>query len=112
MNPKAFAKAKEIIASLAEDQPMPVCCVEPDGCISLDWMPAPYRTLSVSAGESNLMPYAWVDGVDRGHAVGRLQDGMLSGRLLEEIQRFSPASQAPDPPDSDREAHSPWPHSL
>jgi hypothetical protein len=88
-SPLALRRAEDLIASLPDDLPLPGCSIEPDGCVSLDWMPAPYRTLTVSVGESDRLPYAWVDGDDRGHAVARLRDGQLPPRILSEIRRFS-----------------------
>jgi hypothetical protein len=85
----ALRRAEDIIASLPDDLPLPVCSIEPDGCVSLDWMPARYRTLTVSTGESDRLPYAWVDGTDRGHAVARLVEGQLPPRILAEIRRFT-----------------------
>ena len=89
VRPGALRGAEELIASLPEEVPHPECSIEPDGCISLDWMPGPNRTLTVSVGESDRMPYAWVDGIDRGHAVARMVDGQLPPRILAEIRRFT-----------------------
>lgn len=88
-NPQALLGAVEIILSLPDDLPLPECSIEPDGCVSLDWLPAPYRTLTVSVGETDRLPYAWVDGTDRGHAVARLVSGQLPSRILAEIRRFT-----------------------
>ncbi len=85
----ALRRAEDLIASLPDDLPLPECSIEPDGCVSLDWMPGPYRTLTVSTGESDRLPYAWVDGTDRGHAVARLVEGQLPPRILAEIRRFT-----------------------
>ena len=89
VRPRALRGAEDLIASLPEDVTLPECSIEPDGCVSLDWMPGPNRTLTVSVGESDRMPYAWVDGTDRGHAVARLVDGQLPSRILAEIRRFT-----------------------
>lgn len=86
---RALRRAEYLIASLPVDVPLPECSIEPDGCVSLDWMPAPYRTLTVSVGATDRLPYAWVDGTDRGHAVARLVDGQLPPRILAEIRRFT-----------------------
>ena len=97
VNPLAFQRAEQMIAALPDDLPLPECSVEPDGCVSLDWMPIPNRTLTVSVGAGDRLPYAWVDGTDRGHAVARLADGQLPPRILEEIRRFTwdPSSSGP-----------------
>lgn len=89
VNLRALQYAEDLIASLPDGIPLPECSIEPDGCVSLDWMPAPHRTLTMSVGENGRLPYAWVDGTDRGHAVGRLLDGELPTRILDEIRRFS-----------------------
>jgi hypothetical protein len=85
---RALRRAEDLIASFPDDVPLPECSIEPDGCVSLDWMPARYRTFTVSIGESDRLPYAWVDGTDRGHAVARLAEGQLPSRILTEIRRF------------------------
>lgn len=87
-NPHALRRAEDLIASLPDDLPLPECSIEPDGCVSLDWMPVPFRTLTVSVGKSDRLPYAWVDGTDRGHAVARLVNGQLPPRILAKIHRF------------------------
>jgi hypothetical protein len=94
VNLLALRRAEGVITSLPDDLPQPECSVEPDGCVSLDWMPAPHRTLSVSVGAGDRLPYAWVDGTDRGHAVAMLVDGQLPARILEEIRRFTAAHMA------------------
>jgi hypothetical protein len=86
---RALNLAQEIIFSLPEGVALPECAIDPDGCVSLDWMPTRHRTFTLSAGTSSRLPYAWVDGTDRGHAVGRFQDGKLSSRILSEIKRIS-----------------------
>lgn len=89
VNPRALKRAEDLISSLPDGVPLPECSIEPDGCVSLDWMPAPHRTLTMSVGANDRLPYAWVDGTDRGHAVARLVDGVLPQRILDEIRRFS-----------------------
>jgi hypothetical protein len=89
VNPSALKRNEDLIASLPDGLPLPECSIEPDGCVSLDWMPAPHRTLTMSVGANDRLPYAWVDGTDRGHAVAQLVDGELPPRILDEIRRFS-----------------------
>jgi hypothetical protein len=88
VDPDALELAKEIIDSLPEDLPLPESSIEPDGCVSLDWIPTRNRTFTISAGKSDRLPYAWLDGTDRGHAVARFVDGQLPPRILEEIKRI------------------------
>lgn len=85
---QALQLAQEIIRSLPDDVPMPSLSIEPDGCISLDWMPSRSRTFTLSAGTSDRLPYAWIDGTDRGHAIARFADGQLPPRIIQEIHRI------------------------
>ena len=48
VNPLALKRAEDVIASLPDDLPLPECSFEPGGCVSLDWMPAAHRILTVS----------------------------------------------------------------
>ncbi len=89
LDARALHMAREIIRSLPDDLPMPELSIEPDGCVSLDWMPNRNRTFTLSAGKADRLPYAWIDGTDRGHAVARFTDGKLSPRILQEIKRIS-----------------------
>ena len=88
-NPNALNRAKDLIASFPDDLPLPECSIEPDGCVSLDWMPVPHRTLTLSVSANDRIPYAWIDGTDRGHAVARLINGQLPARILTEIRRLT-----------------------
>jgi len=89
VEPEALRKAVDLIVSLPDHLPLPECSVEPDGAVSLDWMPAPHRTLTVSVDGSMRLPYAWVDGANRGHAVAKMEAGSFPIRILEEIERFA-----------------------
>lgn len=80
--------AEEIVRALPDDVRMPSFSIEPDGWVSLDWMPARGRTFTVSAGRTGRLPYAWIDGTDRGHAVANFTDGQLPPRILQEIGRI------------------------
>lgn len=88
VNRMALSRARAFIRSLPESVQLPEVSVDPDGTISLDWMPSTNRTLSVSLGESGRVPYAWVDGTDCGHAVARIVDEPVPPRILGEIQRI------------------------
>lgn len=88
VNRQALQLAQDIIRSLPDDVPMPSFAIEPDGCVSLDWMPSCNRTFTLSAGKSDRLPYAWLDGTDRGHAVARFVDGQLPPRIIQEIHRI------------------------
>lgn len=84
----ALELALKIVGSLPDDVPMPSFAVEPDACVSLDWMPTRSRTFTLSAGKTDRLPYAWIDGTDRGHAVARLVNGQLPPQILDEVRRI------------------------
>ncbi len=88
MDVRALRLAQEIIRSLPDDIEMPSFSIEPDGCVSLDWMPSRGRTFTLSAGKSDRLPYAWIDGTDRGHAVAKFAGGQLPPRIVQEIKRI------------------------
>jgi hypothetical protein len=81
--------AKEFIRLLPDSLAMPEIAPEPDGSVSLDWMPSRYRTFSLSIGESDQLAYAWVDGTDRGHAVARFNSQIIPERVLQGITSFA-----------------------
>ena len=88
LDPGALRLAREIIRSLPDDVPMPSLSIESDGCVSMDWMPSRVRTFTLTAGRTDRLPYAWVEGTDRGHAVAKFMDGQLPPRILQEIKRI------------------------
>ena len=81
--------AKAFIRLLPDSLAMPEIAPEPDGSVSLDWMPSRYRTFSLSIGESDQLAYAWVDGTDRGHAVARFNSQIIPERVLQGITSFA-----------------------
>jgi hypothetical protein len=88
VNCAAFERAETFLRSLPEDLPLPDFSVEPDGDISLDWLPTRTRSFSLSIGDSDRIAYAWVDGTDRGHAVARTGSGEVPPRILNELSRI------------------------
>lgn len=86
LDPRALQVAVEIIRSLPDDLLLPSFSVEPDGCISMDWMPSRNRTFTLSVGKSDRIPYAWIEGTERGHGVAKLTGGQLPHRILQEIK--------------------------
>jgi hypothetical protein len=82
VNPVAVKRADDFIRSLPDQHPVPEVSVEPDGCISLDWIPNRTQTFTVSIGETDRIPFAWVDGTNRGHAVARSFDGDVPRHVL------------------------------
>jgi hypothetical protein len=90
----ALERAEVFLRSLPDDLPLPELSVEPDGAVSLDWLPTRTRSFSVSIGESDRIAYAWIDGTDRGHAVARSVSGEAPGRILEELKQIVPHAPA------------------
>jgi hypothetical protein len=87
--------AEAVICCLPEDVAMPELAPEPDGSISFDWIYSRTRFVSVSVGNNDRLPYAWIDGTDRGHAVARFDGERIPTRLLDAIREtMSPADAA------------------
>ena len=81
-------RAEFFIRSLPEGIPLPEIAAEPDGQISLDWLPSRTRTFTLSVNEGNRLAYAWIDGTNRGHAVASFEGKAPPVRILEELQRI------------------------
>jgi hypothetical protein len=82
----AVALAVDFIRALPDDSEMPEVGVEPDGAVSLDWLPSRHRMLSISfTGRSDRLAYAWLDGTDRGSAVARFDRQVVPLRLMQTI---------------------------
>ncbi len=86
--------AADFIRALPGNVPLPEFAWEPDGAISLDWIPSRHRMFSVSIGEGNRLPYAWLDGADTGHAVATFDGVTVPARILEGIRRIMPRDNA------------------
>lgn len=83
----AVFNAISFLRALPDGMALPECAPEPDGSISLDWIKSRNRLFSLSVGNSNrLLPYAWSDGVEKGHAVARFDGGSVSLRVLDGIK--------------------------
>ena len=82
----AVFKAIAFIRALPEDLPLPEFAPEPDGSISLDWILSRNRVFSMSAGTSDRLAYAWLDGADKGHAVARFDGVRVPPRILSGIE--------------------------
>ena len=85
----AVEHSAHFIRRLPEDLPLPEISVEPDGEIAFDWSPTPTQTFSVSIGATDRMACAWVNGTEHGHAVASSNNGEISSRILQEIQRIT-----------------------
>lgn len=89
VSPAALARAGDFIRAIPDSLPLPEISAEPDGSIVFDWIPGPFKTLSVSISASQRIPYAMIDGTDRVHAALSFVNGMIPIRLLEEIKRIT-----------------------
>ncbi len=69
LSESAVRNAEKLIRLLPENLPMPEVSPEPDGSISLDWMPSQRRILSLSVGDDDYIPFAWLRGISRGRGV-------------------------------------------
>jgi len=94
ISPHAAELAIDFIRALPDDVPLPEFAWEPDGSISLDWMQSRHRVFSVSIGDGYGLPYAWLDGADRGHAVAWFDREMIPPRILEGIRRIMESGNA------------------
>lgn len=85
----AIARAERFLRLLPNKVDMPEVSVGADGNVTFEWIPSSIKTLVLSFGLNNRIPYAWSDGSDQGHAVAKLYDDEIPERLLKEIQRMS-----------------------
>ena len=83
---EALRRAIALVRALPANVPMPEVGTEPDGSISLEWARSRHSLLSLSVGAAGELPYAWIDGADRGHAVSAYEDGRFPTRVLEQIR--------------------------
>lgn len=86
--PAAAELAVALIRLLPPRFPLPEVAPEPDGSVSLDWIRSRHRLLSVSARPSGGLPYAWIDGSDRGYGVARFDGEAFPRSVLEAIARI------------------------
>jgi hypothetical protein len=82
----ALVVAEQVIRALPGDLPVPELAVEPDGAISLDWIVSRNCMLSISAGPTDRLSYAWVDGADHGHAVAHFDGERIPARIVAGIR--------------------------
>ena len=81
---EAVRVVSRLVRALPASLPLPEVAIDPDGAISLDWLPSRTRMFSVSADNSGRLAYAWMDGSDRGHAVARFE-GSIPAPLLTQL---------------------------
>ena len=82
----AAERSVEFVRAMPDEIPLPEFAPEPDGSISLDWIKSKGRLLSLSVGATDRIAYAWLDGLDRGHAVAVFDGESIPWRILEEIK--------------------------
>lgn len=92
----AVCKAVAFILALLEGVPLPEFAPEPDGSISLDWISSRNRLFSLSVGTGDSLPYAWLDGTDKGHAVARFDGKSVPPRIQEGIKSILNGGSALD----------------
>ena len=90
----AVFKAVAFIRALPEGVPLPEFAPEPDGSVSLDWISSRNRLFSLSVGSGDRLPYAWLDGTDKGHAVARFDGESVPLRIMEGIKAISNGGSA------------------
>lgn len=71
----AIENAISLVRYLPRRIPLPEVASEPDGSLSLDWMPSRTRILSISVGETDRLAYAYLNGSSRGRGVAQF-DGV------------------------------------
>lgn len=79
---EAVINAQALVRALPDDIPMPEIAPEPDGAISLDWVKSRHELVSVSVDDGDRLPYAWLDGTDKGHAVARFDGERVPDLML------------------------------
>lgn len=82
----AIDLAVDFVRALPDDCAMPEVGLDPDGAVSLDWLPSRHQMLSISfTANSNRLAYAWLDGTDRGNGVARFDRQTIPRRLIDAI---------------------------
>lgn len=94
IDPAAVALARQFLRVLPDELPMPEVAADPDGAVSLDWVQARYRSVSISINAGGRLSYAWLDGTDRGHGVARFDGRSVPPRIADEIRKISGAGDA------------------
>lgn len=71
---EAYERAKQFIAALPRELPVPEISADPDGDVSFEWYSAPSKVFSVSASPNNELNYAGLFGVSRTHGTEIFHD--------------------------------------
>lgn len=85
MSPGTVERAIDMVSLLPHGIPLPEFSAEPDGSISMDWTTSRKSIFSLSIGRTDRIPYAWVDGAERGDAVAAFDGREIPKRILDEI---------------------------
>jgi hypothetical protein len=88
IDPVAASQTERFLRALPDGLPLPDLAVDPDGSISLDWLPSRHRLFSVSIGKSSRLAFAWLDGSDKGHAVARFDGRIVPPLILAGIRNI------------------------
>jgi hypothetical protein len=89
VNVAVVANSESFIRALPDRFEIPELSVDPDGDISFDWIPDHTKTFTLSVNGSNRLAYAWIDGVDRGHATAKFENCVIPDRVLAEIKTIT-----------------------
>jgi len=84
-----ISRTAEFIRALPSCVPLPEIAGEPDGALSLDWIRSRTQVFSVSIGNTSRLPYAWIDGTDRGHGVARFDGSTIPARILSGVREIT-----------------------
>ncbi len=82
-----LTRAKAFLWLLPDTLPLPELAVDAEGAVILEWVPSTARMVSVAIHRGVQVAYAWLDGADRGYAVGVFDGERISPRILEAIAR-------------------------
>lgn len=78
--------ASRFVQALPHKLPLPQVAIDPDGSISLDWMPSRTRAFSISVDDSDRLAFAWMNGSDRGHGVVRIGHSIPASLLSQLVE--------------------------
>jgi len=87
----ATFNAIAFVRALPDRFPIPEFSPAPDGSIVLDWIVSRNRRFSVSIDSGDRLPYAWLDGTDRGHAVAIFNRNQIPQRILDGVELIIPS---------------------
>jgi hypothetical protein len=80
--------AAEFIRALPDGIPLPEFTVDPDGAVSLDWVQSRTRLFTLSIGSNSRVALAWVDGINKGHAVERFDGQSVPWLVIDRIKEI------------------------